>query len=144
MAFLLAGPLLDGEGERSAHGTGPRRGPNCLYHMVWMWRDTPDAMSNHTLSYVRSRDLANWESSAGKPISRLTTMANGEVVEAAKPGEGLINLTYALGWNGTQRPVVAFHRYDAQGRPQAFVARADGKGNWQKRQVRNFNRQPYD
>jgi hypothetical protein len=135
---LFDGPLLDGENERSAYGTGPRRGPDGLYHMLWMWRDTPDAMSNHTLSYARSRDLVNWESSAGKPIPRPITMAGAEVVDPAKPGEGLVNMTYALGWDAQQRPVAAYHRYDSKGRSQIFVARADGQGRWHMRQISDW------
>jgi hypothetical protein len=135
---LFEGPLLDGENERSAYGTGPRRGPDGLYHMVWMWRDTPDAMTNHTLSYARSRDLLNWETSAGKPVPRPLTMANAEVIDPAKPGGGLINMCFALGWDDQKRPVVAYHRYDAAGLSQIFVARADGQGHWQVRQISDW------
>jgi hypothetical protein len=136
---LFDGPLLEGEGERSAYGTGPRRGPDGRYHMVWMWRDPPDAMSNHTLSYARSRDLMNWETSAGKSIARPITIANAEVIDAAKPGQGLINMTYALGWDAQQRPVVAYHRYDTSGHSQIFIARAAGQGKWQTRQVSHWD-----
>jgi hypothetical protein len=136
---LFDGPLLEGEGERSAYGTGPRRGPDEAYHMLWMWRDTPDAMSNHTLSYARSRDLIHWETSMGRPIPRPITMGNAEVVDAAKPGGGLINMTYALGWDAQQRPVAAYHRYDANGHSQIFVARADGQAGWQTRQISDWN-----
>jgi hypothetical protein len=136
---LFDGPLLEGEGERSAYGTGPRRGPDGLYHMVWMWRDTPDAMSNHSLSYARSRDLLNWETSAGEPIARPITMAKGEVIDAAKPGQGLVNMTYALGWDARQHPVVAYHRYDTNGHSQIFIARADGRGQWETRQLSHWD-----
>jgi hypothetical protein len=135
---LFDGPLLDGEGERSAYGTGPRRGPDGLYHMVWMWRDTPDAMSNHTLSYARSHDLMTWARSDGKPIARPITMANAEVIDAAKPGGGLVNMTYALGWDAAKRPVAAYHRYDTNGHSQIFVARANGQGQWQTRQISDW------
>jgi alpha-L-rhamnosidase len=62
---LFDGPLLDGEGERSAYSSGPQRGPDGRFHLLWMWRETPDAMTNHTLSYARSRDLIHWETSSG-------------------------------------------------------------------------------
>ena len=39
-----------------------RAGPDGWWHMVWVWRDTPDAATNHDLSYARSRDLV-----AGRP-----------------------------------------------------------------------------
>ena len=136
---LFDGPLLDGEGERSAYSTGLTRGPDGFYHLLWMWRDTPDAMSNHTLSYARSRDLMIWETSAGKPIARPITMAKAEVVDAAKPhGGGLMNATFALGWDAEKRPVAAYHRYGTNGHSQIFVARADGKGGWQTRQISDW------
>ncbi len=135
---LFDGPLLEGEGERSAYGTGPQRGPDGRYHMVWMWRDTPDAMSNHTLSYARSADLVQWETSMGRPVPRPITMSHAEVVDPAGPGGGLVNMTYALGWDAEQRPVVAYHRYGEDGQSQIFVARADGAGGWQSRQVSDW------
>jgi len=136
---LFDGPLLDGEGERSAYSTGPRRGPDRLYHLLWMWRDTPDARSNHTLSYARSRDLLNWETSAGKPIKRPITMANAEVVDAAKSEDGLINVCFALGWDAEKRPVAVYHRYDTNGHSQLFIARADDHGVWQHRQLSDWS-----
>lgn len=135
---LFDGPLLDGEGERNAYSTGLRRGPDGLYHLLWMWRDTPDAMSNHTLSYARSRDLLQWETSAGKPIARPITIGNAEVVDAAKPGGGLMNATFALGWDAEQRPVAVYHRYDPNGHSQIYIARADGQGHWQTRQLSSW------
>jgi hypothetical protein len=66
-------------------------------------------------------------------------VANGEVIDPAKPGAGLINMTYQLGWDARHRPFVAYHRYDAQGRSQAFVARPDGEGAWLVRQVSQWD-----
>jgi len=135
---LFDGPLLDGQGERSAYGTGPQPGPDGLYHMLWMWRDTPDAMTNHTLSYARSPDLINWETSGGLPVPRPITIGTGEVVDAAQPGEGLINMTFALGWDAKHRPVAIYHRYDATGQSQIYAARADGTGHWHMRQISDW------
>lgn len=136
---LFDGPLLDGEGERSAYGPGPQLGPDGWFHLLWMWRDTPDAMSNHTLSYARSRDLIHWENSSGKPLARPITMANAEVVDPAKPGEGLVNMTCTLGFDGEKRPVALYHRFDSEGKSQAFVARPDAEGRWHPRQVSRWN-----
>ena len=136
---LFDGPLLDGQGERSAYGTGPQRGPDGRYHMLWMWRDTPDANSNHTLSYARSSDLIDWRDSAGKPISRPILMHGAEVIDDAKPGQGLVNMTYALGWDRDHRPVAVYHRYDEQGWSQIYIARADGTGNWHTNQLSDWD-----
>ncbi len=136
---LFDGPLLDGDGERSAYSFGPKRGPDGRYHLLWMWRDTPDAMSNHTLSYARSRDLIHWETSSGKQLVRPITLANAEVIDPAKPGEGLVNIAYTLGFDHEKRPVVLYHRFDSGGKSQAFVARPDPQGDWKPKQISQWN-----
>ena len=136
---LFDGPLLDGEGERSAYSSRPQHGPDGLFHLLWMWRDTPDAMTNHTLSYARSRDLIHWETSSSKPLTRPITMANAEVIDPAKSGEGLINMTYTLGFDSAKRPVALYHRFDREGKSQAFVARPDQEGRWTLKQISRWN-----
>ena len=54
---LLAQPLTSGRGRMNAYCSVPRQGPDGRFHMVWVWRDTPDCASNHDLSYARSDDL---------------------------------------------------------------------------------------
>ncbi len=136
---LFETPLIEGEGERSAYSSGPLLGPDGWFHIVWMWRDTPNAASNHSLSYARSRDLVHWETSTGKPFRLPITMATGEVIDAAKPGQGLINMTYSLGFDAEHRPLVAYHRYDENGRSQAFVARPNAAGKWDVRQISRWS-----
>ncbi len=58
---LSRDPLFDGLGEMSAYKSGPRLGPDAYFHMVWLWRDTPDCETNHDLSYARSKDLLHWQ-----------------------------------------------------------------------------------
>lgn len=136
---LFDTPLFDGEGERNAYSSGPVMGPDGLFHIAWVWRETGDAATNHTLSYARSRDLTHWETSAGKPLALPITLATGEVIDAAKPGGGLINMTYKLGFDAQRRPVVAYHRYDEHGRSQAYAARPNGAGKWDVRQVSDWS-----
>ena len=136
---LFDGPLLDGEGQRSAYSMGPQRGPDGRFHLLWMWRDTPDAMTNHTLSYACSKDLIHWETSTGKPLARPITMAKAEVIDPAKPGEGLINVVQTLGFDHEKRPVALYHRFDSKGMSQAFVARPDSNGQWTPKQISHWN-----
>lgn len=136
---LLETPLLDGEGERNAYSIEPTRGPDGFFHLVWMWRETPDASTNHTLSYARSRDLVHWENSRGAALPLPLTLATGEVVDGAKVKEGLINMTQALGFDGAQRPVVTYHRYDARGKSQVYAARPRRAGGWDVRQVSDWD-----
>ena len=55
-------PLFDGLGEMNAYQSGPARGPDGKYHVVWVWRDTPHCETNHDLSYAVSEDLTHWHS----------------------------------------------------------------------------------
>jgi len=135
---MIETPLLDGEGERNGYAIEPTLGPDGRFHLVWMWRETPDCATNHTISYARSRDFVQWENSRGVPLKLPITLATGDVIDAAKPGQGLINMTFNLGFDAHQRPVVVYHRYDAQLHSQAYVARPAASaqaGAWDVRQL---------
>lgn len=132
---LLETPLLDGERERNAYALEPRLGPDGRFHLLWMWRETPDCATNHTLSYARSRDFVHWEDSHGRPIPLPIVAARGDVIDPAPPGGGMINMTFNLGFDARQRPVVVYHRYDDAGLSQAYVARPAPQAGWETRQI---------
>jgi hypothetical protein len=132
---LLATPLLDGEGQRNAYALDPVLGPDGRFHLVWMWRDTPDCSTNHTLSYARSRDFLHWENSRGEPLALPITLATGEVIDPAKIHEGLINMTFNLGFDAQKNPVVTYHRYDTVNHSQAFIARPAANSRWDVRAI---------
>jgi hypothetical protein len=136
---FLDTPLHGGEGERNAYATAPLLGPDGRFHLLWVWRETPDAATNHSLSYARSRDLIRWESSAGRPVALPITLAKSDVVDAAKPGGGLINMVRDLGFDPQGRPLAAYHRYDAHGNSQAYVARPNAAGGWDVHQMSDWN-----
>ena len=64
---LVDAPILDGMDAMNAYARKPELGPDGFFHMVWMWRDTPDCATNHDISYARSRDLVHWEAGDGTP-----------------------------------------------------------------------------
>lgn len=131
-------PLFDGEGARSAYASFPRLGPDGRFHVLWMWRDTPDAATNQQLSYARSADLLTWEDAHGRPVALPITFGGGERIDDARPGEGLVNTTYALGFDAKGVPLAVYHRYDAAGHSQLFAARPAGEG-WERRALTNWN-----
>lgn len=137
---LHSTPLLDGEGRRSAYALDPVLGPDGRFHLVWMWRDTPDCSTNHTLSYARSKNLVNWEKSDGTPLSLPIKLENAEAVDSAAVKQGLINMTFAIGFDTYERPVVVYHRYDTNGFSQAYAARpqSGGKG-WKVSQLSSWD-----
>ncbi|HVS54002.1 MAG TPA: BNR repeat-containing protein [Opitutaceae bacterium] len=128
-------PLLEGEGQRNAYALDPVLGPDGRFHLVWMWRESPDCATNNHLSYARSRDFIHWENSRGEPLALPITRATGDVIDAAQPHDGLINMTFNLGFDAEKNPVVVYHRYDAQHHSQIYAARPRVAGGWDVRAI---------
>jgi hypothetical protein len=120
---LLDRPLTDGEGKMNAYPVGPGVGPDGYYHVCWVWRDTPDCATNHDLCYARSKDLVQWETAGGEPLTLPITLANAEVVDPVPPGGGIINGNTRVGFDSQQRPVIAYHKFDEAGKTQVYNAR---------------------
>jgi len=128
---LLDRPLTDGRGKMNAYMHGPSLGPDGYFHMTWMWRDTPDCRTNHDFSYARTKDLTNWENAAGQAIKLPITLGvtKGVIVDPVPSGGGIINVTGWAGFDSKKRAVVSYHKFDKNGKTQAYVARFVG-GKW--------------
>ena len=128
---LLEKPLTDGRGKMNAYMRGPSLGPDGYFHMTWMWRDTPDCRTNHDFSYARTKDLANWENAAGEAIKLPLTLGvtKGVIIDPVPAGGGIINVTGSAGFDSKKRVVASYHKFDANGKIQAYVARFVG-GKW--------------
>lgn len=135
---LVDGPLLDGEGAMNAYAIGPELGPDGWYHMVWVWRDTPDCATNHDLSYARSKDLVQWETSKGEPLTLPITLDNCEVVDPVPPGGGIINGNTRLGFDAEDRVILSYHKYDENGHTQIYNARFE-EGGWRIYQASDWD-----
>ncbi len=125
---LLDQPLTDGEGKRNAYLVGPTRGPDGLYHLVWVWRDTGDAATNHDLSYACSPDLVHWRTSAGREMELPLTLDDAEIVDPVPPGGGIINGNTKIGFDHQGRVVLSYHKHDADGHTQIYNARREEAG----------------
>lgn len=134
---LLDAPLVDGEGKRSAYFVGPVAGPDGWFHLSWVWRDTPDAATNHDLSYARSRDLVHWERSDGTPVPLPIRLGGAEVIDPVPVRGGMINNNTPIGFDAAGRTVIAFHKFDDAGNTQVFVARREAKG-WRVAQASDW------
>jgi hypothetical protein len=137
---FLDTPLFEGEGKRNAYPLGPRKGPDGRFHVVWVWRDTPDCATNHHLSYARSSDLKRWETAAGRAVSLPFTLEQEELcVDPIPPGGGIINGGERLGFDSENRPFIVYHKLDGKEHMQIYVARfADGK--WTCRPVTSWEK----
>lgn len=135
---LLDTPLTDGQGQYNAYPVGPIQGPNGFWHLVWVWRDTPDASTNHDLSYARTSDLVSWEAASGQPVSVPITLSTGDVADPVPAGGGMINNNTKVGFDAQNRPIIAYHKYDAQGNTQLYNVRFEN-GAWVVHQTSNWD-----
>ncbi|KMT63889.1 BNR repeat-containing protein [Catenovulum maritimum] len=135
--------FLDGEGLMSGYFEGPRLGPDGYFHLIWVWRNSPNAATNHSLSYARSTDLVHWEDSNGQSISLPVTLKKAEIVAPVPPFAGMINGNVKLGFDSKNQPVITYHRYDPKGNTQMFLARKEGKG-WINTQISDWKNFRWD
>ncbi len=128
---LIDEPLLNGqEQDMNAYPAGIKKGPDGWFHLVWMWRDTPDCQTNHDISYARSKDLKQWQTAAGEAVTLPITPENKKVVVDPVPSrEGLINMGFGLGFDPSGRVVIHYHKYDEDGNSQIYLARWEN-GSW--------------
>ncbi|WP_197026173.1 BNR repeat-containing protein [Arthrobacter sp. 9MFCol3.1] len=137
--LVTSGALLDGQGQSSAYSRAPIAGPDGYFHMVWMWRDTPDVATNHSLSYARTKDFVHWQNAMGADLNLPLTRQSPTMVDPAAVGSGLSNSIVRLGFDGAKRPVISYTRYDAARGNQLFLARADNLGTWHRAQVTRWS-----
>jgi len=132
---FLDTPLFEGEGKRNAYPQGPVKGPDGLFHVIWVWRDTPDCATNHHLSYARSRDLKSWETAGGKPVRLPLTLAQEDLcIDPVPAGGGIINGCERLAFDAENRPVVSYHKLDERGHMQIYVTRFED-GRWRRHAI---------
>jgi hypothetical protein len=140
---LLDTPLTDGEGQRNAYFMGPVLGPDKRFHIAWVWRESPMAETNHDLSYARSSDLVHWEDSSGKPLHLPIRLSSAEIVDRVPVGGGIINNNTVVGFDPAGRVMITFHKFDAAGNTQIYVARRDPAG-WTIAQVSHWQNFRWD
>ena len=136
---MLDEPLLDGLGERNAYMYGPVVGPDGFFHLIWVWRETIDCATNHTLSYARSKDLIHWESIDAKEVTLPITLEEKSLwVDDTPPGGGLFNPGIRLSFDQAGKVLLGYHKYDEKMNTQLFLARYEN-GAWTKQQVTDWD-----
>lgn len=127
---FLDTPLTSGEGERNAYLMGPVKGPDNRFHICWVWRLHPGCESNHNLCYAASDDLRHWYSGAGTPLRLPITFSETDtIVDPVPMNGGMVNGNTHVGFDSEKRPVVSYHKFDADGNTQIFNARLE-EGRW--------------
>jgi len=130
--------LLSGENVRGIYPYGPVIGPDGFAHMTITWRETPIASSNHDLSYARSKDLINWESSDGSPIKLPIVLATGEIIDPIPEHGGLLNGRHPIGFDKQNRVLVSYQKYNDDKLSQVFINRREADG-WVVKQVSDWD-----
>ena len=138
--LVSEGPLIDGGGKRNAYldSNAPILGPDGLWHLLWVWRDTPDAESTHSVNYACSQDLISWRSGDGHLLNRPIALNERSVVDPVPPRHGLINNNVRLGFMPDHRPVALYHKQDASGSQQLWSAVFEDSG-WVIRLLADWN-----
>jgi len=137
---FINSPLFEGQGKRNAYPLGPTQGPDGLFHLVWVWRETPDCATNHHLSYCRSRDLKNWETAGGTPVTLPLTLEQTELcVDPVPVGGGIINGCERLAFDSNKRPMISYHKSDENGHMQIYVARFEGD-EWRSHRITRWKK----
>jgi hypothetical protein len=140
---LFDTPFFDGEKEANSYMTNPQLGPDGYFYVVWMWRLTPIANTNHNLSCIRSKDLLHWENMQGTSIQLpLKWRDTRAVVDPVAPWNGLINMSFQISWDKEKTPYISYHKFDAQGISQVYIARwekkKNGQSDWQRYQISDW------
>jgi len=135
---LLDEPLFSGRGQMNAYFIGPVQDAQGVFHVCWVWRDTPDCATNHDLCYARSRDLVHWEKSDGAKLKLPITIRSAEIVDPVPPGGGMINGNTKIGFDTQGRPILSYHKFDADGNTQLYNARRETDG-WKTYQTSDWD-----
>lgn len=136
---LLDTPLTDGEGLMNAYQSQPTLMADKLYHIYWVWRDTPDCSTNHDLSYMKSPDLKNWYNAFSEKIQMPATFGNKSLIVDPVPVKGgIINLAARLCLDENNKPLFVYHKYDHAGNIQFYIAKLDAK-KWTSKQITDWD-----
>lgn len=133
-------PLLDGQNhDMNAYPADIQKGNDGWFHLLWMWRDTPDCSSNHDLSYARSKDLIHWESIDGNPLTLpITPEQKNTVVDSVPPRMGLINMGFGYSFDHHNQILIHYHKYDDMGNSQIYIAKRNSN-QWEHHQISRWN-----
>jgi hypothetical protein len=130
--------IFDGEGEVNAYPCNPILGPDGYFYIVWMWRATYIANTNHNLSCMRSKDLEHWETMKGEPLTLPVKWRESRVyADKTGPWNGLINSNFFPGWDHSNRLFITYHKYDQNGISQVFATRWEFD-KWKIYQISNW------
>ncbi len=104
-------------------------------YIAWVWRTTPDAATNHSVSIMKSKDMKSWFNLCGANVVLPVTPASKTVIDAVPIKAGLLNSRIRLSFDASRRAVVTYQKHVKKKLPggttklttQVFNARLEGK-----------------
>ena len=130
----LQSNLIDGQGQRSAYWQAflDVKG---IFHISWVWRESPDVSSNHDLCYARSTDGGRtWEKSTGEKYAIPITAATAEYACKITPNSELINQTSMFADASGLPYIATYWREAGSAIPQYHLVYLQGK-EWKIRNL---------
>lgn len=125
---ILHSNLIDGEGKRNAYWQACVDAKGSI-HISWVWRESPDVVSNHDMCYAVSKDGGiNWQKSTGEKYKLPVSVATAEVVCAIPQNSELINQT-SMSADKKGNPYIATYWKGKNDVPQYHVLYNTG-GKW--------------
>jgi BNR repeat-containing family member len=126
--------MIDGESTRNAYWQAfvDQRG---TIHLSWVWRETPDVISNHDVCYAKSIDKGKtWQKTTGEKYRLPITAASAEYVQHIPEKSDLINQT-SMSADQLGRPyIVTYWRANGENVPQYRLIYHDGR-SWKTSQI---------
>lgn len=126
--------LIDGEGKRNAYWQVATHTDGAI-HLSWVWRETPDVVTNHDIAYAKSTDGGRtWMNTSGKTLDLPIREQTAELAARVPQNSELANQT-SMAVDHRGNPVIANFWRDRPGDvPQYRLVRFDGRG-WINTQV---------
>ena len=134
---FLDTPLTDGEGLRNAYFIDAVKGPDGNYHIVWVWRETSMAETNHDLFYARTPDFKNWYAADGTRMTLPMKLSDKRLlVDPIPQNGGCLNGGQQIGFDAEGNPVIVYFKFDGNGYSQIYGARYRN-GAWKVSRLTN-------
>lgn len=118
-------------------------------YKAWVWRDTTDVSTNHSVSVARSKDLKNWYNTCGEKLTLPINSRARATLDPIQMNQGLLN-NVKVGFDNLGNPIVTYQKYktvySTTAAPyvttQVYNARLEN-GVWNIHQVTNWTTKNY-
>lgn len=120
--------MIDGEGKRNAYWQVAIDKSGVL-HLSWVWRESPDVVSNHDLCYAKSLDGGlTWQKFTGEKYSLPIIESNAEYALKIPQKSNLINQTSMYADANGKVFIAGYWRDIPNEIPQYHIVFNSGKG----------------